>query len=143
MEPSRSGRNRRKFLAGAASFIAAGLLPKRVLALAGPYAFTQGTFDITVVSDGLASVTNTFTVFVPGLPPPVVQIGGVAWLPGIGFRFSFDVPEGMAYSIEATEHLESPGSWIPVFSGVGQSGMESHTNTVSAGMDLRCYRIRM
>ena len=44
--------NRRKFLGAAAGLIAAGILPKNVLALAGPYAFKQGAYDVTVVSDG-------------------------------------------------------------------------------------------
>lgn len=44
--------DRRKFLGIAAGLIAAGVLPKNVLALAGPYAFKQGAYDVTVVSDG-------------------------------------------------------------------------------------------
>ena len=44
--------NRRRFLAGASALIAAGFLPKHVLALAGPVSFKQGTANITVVSDG-------------------------------------------------------------------------------------------
>ena len=44
--------NRRKFLGAAAGLIAAGILPKNVLALAGPYSFKQGAYDVTVVSDG-------------------------------------------------------------------------------------------
>ena len=44
--------DRRKFLAAAAGLIAAGVLPRNALALAGPYAFKQGAYDVTVVSDG-------------------------------------------------------------------------------------------
>ena len=44
--------DRRKFLGIAAGLIAAGVLPKNVLALAGPYSFKQGAYDVTVVSDG-------------------------------------------------------------------------------------------
>ncbi len=44
--------DRRKFLGIAAGLVAAGVLPKNVLALAGPYSFKQGAYDITVVSDG-------------------------------------------------------------------------------------------
>ena len=44
--------DRRKFLSGAAGLIAAGILPRNALALAGPYAFKQGAYDVTVVSDG-------------------------------------------------------------------------------------------
>jgi glyoxylase-like metal-dependent hydrolase (beta-lactamase superfamily II) len=45
--------DRRKFVGLAAGLVAAGVLPKSVLALAGPHSFKHGTFDITVVSDGL------------------------------------------------------------------------------------------
>ena len=44
--------NRRKFLGVAAGLIAAGVLPKHVMALAGPYSFKQGAYDVSVVSDG-------------------------------------------------------------------------------------------
>jgi glyoxylase-like metal-dependent hydrolase (beta-lactamase superfamily II) len=44
--------DRRKFLSVAAGLIAAGVLPKNVLALAAPYSFKQGAYDVTVVSDG-------------------------------------------------------------------------------------------
>jgi glyoxylase-like metal-dependent hydrolase (beta-lactamase superfamily II) len=44
--------DRRKFLAGASALIAVGVLPKNVFALAGPYSFKQGAYDVTVVSDG-------------------------------------------------------------------------------------------
>ncbi len=44
--------DRRKFMAGAAGLIAAGVLPANVMALAGPYSFKQGAYDVTVVSDG-------------------------------------------------------------------------------------------
>lgn len=44
--------DRRKFLAAASGFIAAGVLPQSVLALAGPHAFMHGAFAITVASDG-------------------------------------------------------------------------------------------
>ena len=44
--------DRRKFLGVAAGLIAAGVLPGNALALAGPYTFKQGAYDVTVVSDG-------------------------------------------------------------------------------------------
>lgn len=44
--------DRRKFLAGAAALVAAGVLPRQVLALAAPPTFKQGNFDVTIVSDG-------------------------------------------------------------------------------------------
>ncbi|MGB8313139.1 MAG: MBL fold metallo-hydrolase [Aestuariivirga sp.] len=51
--------DRRKFLGAAAGLIAAGILPENVLALAGPYAFKQGAYDVTVVSDGTLLVDLT------------------------------------------------------------------------------------
>jgi glyoxylase-like metal-dependent hydrolase (beta-lactamase superfamily II) len=44
--------DRRKFLGIAAGLVAAGVIPKNALALAAPYTFKQGAYDITVVSDG-------------------------------------------------------------------------------------------
>ncbi len=44
--------DRRKFLGAAAGLVAAGILPKNVWALAAPYSFKQGAYDVTVVSDG-------------------------------------------------------------------------------------------
>jgi glyoxylase-like metal-dependent hydrolase (beta-lactamase superfamily II) len=44
--------DRRKLLASAGALIAAGLLPRNVLAAMAPYSFKQGEADITVVSDG-------------------------------------------------------------------------------------------
>jgi glyoxylase-like metal-dependent hydrolase (beta-lactamase superfamily II) len=63
--------DRRKFLAAAAGFIAAGLMPKSVLALAGPYSFKQGTVDVTVVSDGHLVLPTG--VFAPNAPPEAVK----------------------------------------------------------------------
>jgi hypothetical protein len=44
--------DRRKFIAMSTGLIAAGLLPKNIMALAGPYSFKQGAYDVSVVSDG-------------------------------------------------------------------------------------------
>jgi glyoxylase-like metal-dependent hydrolase (beta-lactamase superfamily II) len=63
--------DRRRFLALATGLVAAGLLPQRALALAGPYAFKQGVYDITVVSDGTLSL-NIAQVF-PGAPVDEVK----------------------------------------------------------------------
>jgi glyoxylase-like metal-dependent hydrolase (beta-lactamase superfamily II) len=63
--------DRRKFLALATGLVAAGLLPKNALALAGPYMLKQGAFDITVVSDGNLSL-NIPQVF-PGAPVDEVK----------------------------------------------------------------------
>ena len=63
--------DRRKFLAGAAGFIAAGLLPKEVMALAAPHTFKQGAFDVTVVSDG--QLTIPWSIVAPDAPPEEVR----------------------------------------------------------------------
>jgi glyoxylase-like metal-dependent hydrolase (beta-lactamase superfamily II) len=44
--------NRRKFLASAAALVAAGLLPRETLALAGPMKMTHGALELTIVGDG-------------------------------------------------------------------------------------------
>lgn len=44
--------DRRKFLMGASALIAAGLLPRDVLALAGPHSFSHGDVTVMVMSDG-------------------------------------------------------------------------------------------
>ena len=59
--------DRRKFLAAAAGLVAAGVIPKSALALATPYAFKQGAYDITVVSDG--TLLLPFTVVAPDAKP--------------------------------------------------------------------------
>jgi glyoxylase-like metal-dependent hydrolase (beta-lactamase superfamily II) len=63
--------DRRKFLALATGLVAAGLLPKHALALAGPYTLKQGAFDITVVSDGNLEL-DIAQVF-PGAPVDEVK----------------------------------------------------------------------
>ena len=63
--------DRRKFLAAAAGLIAAGLLPKSVLALAGPHSFKHGAVDVTVVSDGHLVLPTG--VFGPDAPPEALK----------------------------------------------------------------------
>ena len=66
--------DRRKFLAAAAGLIAAGVLPKNVLALAGPYSFKQGAYDVTVVSDG--TLTLDLTLFPDASPDELKMLLG-------------------------------------------------------------------
>jgi glyoxylase-like metal-dependent hydrolase (beta-lactamase superfamily II) len=63
--------DRRKFLVAAAGLIAAGLLPKNVLALAGPHSFKHGAVDVTVVSDG--HLVLPIGVFGPDAPPEALK----------------------------------------------------------------------
>jgi glyoxylase-like metal-dependent hydrolase (beta-lactamase superfamily II) len=62
--------DRRKFLGLASGLIAAGVLPKSVLALAGPYTFKQGAYDVTVVSDG--TLILPVAMILPEAPPEEV-----------------------------------------------------------------------
>lgn len=59
--------DRRKFLGVAAGLVAAGVIPKSAMALAAPYAFKQGAYDITVVSDG--TLLLPFSVVSPDAKP--------------------------------------------------------------------------
>jgi glyoxylase-like metal-dependent hydrolase (beta-lactamase superfamily II) len=59
--------DRRQFLAGASALIAAGLLPKNVLALAAPYTFKFGDLEISVVSDG--HLVLPVSILAPDAPP--------------------------------------------------------------------------
>ncbi len=67
--------DRRKFMAAAAGLIAAGVLPKNVMALAGPYLFKQGAYDVTVVSDGTL-LLPTSIIDSGGKPEEVVKLLG-------------------------------------------------------------------
>ena len=67
--------DRRKFMAAAAGLIAAGVLPKNVMALAGPYMFKQGAYDVTVVSDGTL-LLPTSIIDSGGKPEEVVKLLG-------------------------------------------------------------------
>ena len=64
--------DRRKFLSVAAGLVAAGVIPKSVLALAAPYSFKQGAYDITVVSDG--TLTVPLSVVSPEAKPEDLKI---------------------------------------------------------------------
>ncbi len=63
--------DRRKFLAVAAGLVTTGLLPKSVLALAGPHSFKHGTVDVTVISDGHLVLPTG--VFAPDAPPEALK----------------------------------------------------------------------
>ncbi|HUR43042.1 MAG TPA: MBL fold metallo-hydrolase, partial [Aestuariivirga sp.] len=76
--------DRRKFLGVAAGLIAAGVLPKSVLALAGPYSFKQGSYDITIVSDG--TLTLPLAVVSPDATPEEIKALVGAMAEGDKFR---------------------------------------------------------
>jgi glyoxylase-like metal-dependent hydrolase (beta-lactamase superfamily II) len=52
VSPSTIRLNRRSFLAAASSLMAASVLPRAALALAGPFTFKQGAYDVAVLDDG-------------------------------------------------------------------------------------------
>jgi glyoxylase-like metal-dependent hydrolase (beta-lactamase superfamily II) len=63
--------DRRSFLAAAAGFIAAGVLPEKVLALAQPFTLKLGAAEATVVSDGL--LVFPAEIVAPEAPPAEIR----------------------------------------------------------------------
>ncbi|HXI72411.1 MAG TPA: multicopper oxidase family protein [Verrucomicrobiae bacterium] len=68
-----------------------------------------------------------------------VKILNVAPLSGGGIQFTFDVPAGTNYSIEASANLTS---WQTNATGVGQVGGESYTNAAGSNT-VQFYRIKL
>jgi glyoxylase-like metal-dependent hydrolase (beta-lactamase superfamily II) len=91
--------DRRKFLAGAGALIAAGLLPRNALALAGPYSFKQGALDVTVVSDG--HLVLPISILSPDAPPEELK----AILTSIGVTGDKVEPQTNATLIKAGSDL--------------------------------------
>ena len=69
--------DRRKFLGVAAGLVAAGVMPKSALALAAPYSFKQGAYDVTVVSDGTLQLP--ITVIFPEAKPEDLKTCSAPW----------------------------------------------------------------
>jgi glyoxylase-like metal-dependent hydrolase (beta-lactamase superfamily II) len=63
--------DRRKFLAIAGGLVAAGVLPKSALALAGPHTIKQGAYDLTVVSDG--TLMLPLSIVTPDAPMEMIK----------------------------------------------------------------------
>lgn len=80
--------DRRKFLGVAAGLIAAGVLPKSVLALAGPHSFKQGAYDLTVVSDG--TLTLPVAIVSPDAKPEELKALLSAMVEGDNVRFELN-----------------------------------------------------
>lgn len=59
--------DRRKFLAGAGALIAAGLLPKDILAKTAPHSFKHGEVTVMVLSDGYLTLPTS--ILAPNAPP--------------------------------------------------------------------------
>ena len=72
----------------------------------------------------------------------VVQPGVVIWdaapLAGGGIHFTFHVPEGTAYAVEASPNLRS---WHTHATGVGQIGDVTYTDAAGTNV-MQYYRIK-
>ena len=66
------------------------------------------------------------------------QIVSLNWS-ATGFQFSFDVPAGVNYTIEAADPLNT---WTNLLNGVGQAGLETFTDTNTSSHAQRSYRLR-
>lgn len=75
--------DRRRFLALAGAMVAAGTLPARVLAFAGPKVVTVGSVEVTVLSDGVLQLP--ISVLAPDADPAVLAelVAGAATGDGI------------------------------------------------------------
>jgi glyoxylase-like metal-dependent hydrolase (beta-lactamase superfamily II) len=63
--------DRRKFLAIAGGLVAAGVLPRSALALAGPHTIKQGAYDLTIVSDG--ALMLPLSIVTPDAPAEMIK----------------------------------------------------------------------
>jgi hypothetical protein len=81
--------------------------------------------------------SNPLTVIAPA--PRAVTITGVTALPGGGIQFSFNVPAGTNYDVEASGDLFN---WQTNFTGTGQPGGESYTNNAGSSA-VQFYRIKL
>lgn len=73
----------------------------------------------------------------PATAPVIIQ--NVVSLAGGGVQFTFDVPVGTNYNVEASANLIS---WQTNYSGLGQAGFESYTNA-AGGNAAQFYRIKL
>ena len=87
-------------------------------------------------------VADTFEIIIlPDEPASGLRILSWATLPGGGIQFTFNVPEGAAYSIEASENLTS---WLSIHTGIGQpGGIEFYSDTTVTASRSRYYRIHL
>jgi hypothetical protein len=95
------------------------------------------------LSIGLSYVPAETRKFAPvttiGPAGTFVTISNVAALPEGGIQFTFDVPAGTNYVIEASSDLKS---WQTNSTGIGQAGGESYTNVAGANA-MQFYRIKL
>lgn len=86
--------DRRKFLGVATALIAAGVLPRSVLALAGPHTFKHGAFDLTVVSDGTLELP--LSVVSPDAKPE--ELAALVGAQAVGDKFKPEINVVLAKS---------------------------------------------
>ncbi len=91
--------DRRKFLLGASALIAAGLLPRDVLALAGPHSFKHGDVTVMVLSDGFLTLPTS--ILAPNAPPEELK----AILTAIGITGETMTPAASPVLIKAGSDL--------------------------------------
>jgi hypothetical protein len=75
-----------------------------------------------------------------GSSTPSVSILDVQPLPAGGVQFTFDVPAGTPYTIQASEDLVA---WQTLSSGTGHAGAESYSDPGTASGGMRFYRIKL
>ena len=122
LRPSSFTLDRRKFLAGAAGFIAAGLLPKSAMALAGPYSFKQGAFDITVVSDG--NLVLPWSIVAPDAPPEELK------------KLMATVITGDTFSAAANPTLIKSGSDLILFDTGSGTGFQPTAGKIGESLKM-------
>src|SRR5436190_2249628 len=91
--------DRRKFLMGASALIAAGLLPREVLALAAPHSFSHGEVTVLVLSDGYLTLPTS--ILAPNAPPEELK----AILTAIGITGDTMTPAASPALIKAGNDL--------------------------------------
>ena len=106
--------DRRKFMGAAAGLIAAGILPKNVWALAKPYSFKQGAYDVTVVSDG--TLMLPLGLFPDAAPAELKKLLG-------------DAVQGENYQLETNPILLKSGSEV-ILLDTGGAGFQPSAGKV-------------
>ena len=106
--------DRRKFMGAAAGLIAAGILPKNVWALAKPYSFKQGAYDVTVISDG--TLMLPLGLF-PDAPPAELK------------KLLGSVVQGENYQLQANPLLLKSGSDV-ILLDTGGAGFQPSAGKV-------------
>ncbi len=118
-------------------------LPNVIISGGTSSSFVVSTVPPPPVSFGLTyspTETRKYAPVVTTVPPTLsLKILSVTALPGGGIQFTFDIPTGTSYTIEASGNLTS---WQTVSTGTGQAGGESY-NAPAGTNAVQFYRIRL